>query len=267
MKNTYPGTSIRLHPASHFLLQHQLALQAKSRAVKPVHTTSQSISTRSLRAFQLLSPDAWSHLSLLCPRLLLWAEGVSLLPARQKHFGLGVISQGLAERCSRANSIMRWNKESNDNSLLSPLPGSELPTEFRLFSNKLRNLNKKTNQRFWQKDLRMRKDRCGQERMQLMLLGSHRELSWLRKAKEPTEVNMLNAHRQLMRAARHCPRQRDSGANTNQPAKLPTTARSVLHPRYNRLSRTDLLFSIHPRSLVGDGKAAPGAGISGRLHM
>lgn len=103
--------------------------------------------------------------------------------------------------------------------------------------------------------------------MQLMQLGSHRELSWFRKAKEPMEVNMLNAHRQLTRAAHHCPKQTDSAANTKQPAQLPITARSISHPRYNRLSRTDLLFSINPQSLVGDGKADPGAGISGKLHM
>lgn len=77
---------------------------------------------------------------------------------------------------------------------------------------------------------------------------------------------MFNVHRQLHEGSTSLP-QANSVANIMQSAQIPTTTACILHPGYNRLTRTDLLFSINPQSLVGDGKADPGAGISGRLHI
>lgn len=70
-----------------------------------------------------------------------------------------------------------------------------------------------------------------------------------------------------MGAQGQCPKQSESVANTKQPAQIPTTAMCILHPRYNRLSRADLLFSVNPQSLVGGGEADAGASIGGELHI
>lgn len=97
--------------------------------------------------------------------------------ARQEHLGptslwLGGSPQGPAEWCSTANPTAR-SRESHGNSLMSPFPGSELPTEFRRSIDKLKKLNKNKHWRFLQKQLETRKGEQGQERMQLMLRRSH----------------------------------------------------------------------------------------------
>lgn len=53
-----------------------------------------------------------------------------------------------------------------------------------------------------------------------MLLSSLRQLSWLRKAKEPMEVSMFNVHRQLHEGSTSPP-QANTAANMMQSAQIP----------------------------------------------